>query len=163
MYKRILNNKNKRSYSYLPKENFSEGTFIGRVFNPKVQGPSVVTINKSNFNRKYLNSLKGGQVFDLSYKEGIPTISHLLRNSNSNVSALVQEQLSRIEQSKTLQKEQNLGHIEEIMENSLKEKNEKINLLSPVDLQSIKAAGVTFITSLLERLEKKKKLFLIKF
>jgi fumarylacetoacetate (FAA) hydrolase family protein len=93
---------------------------------------------------------KGGEVFDLSCSEGIPTVAHLLGNP-LNVTNSVKQTLERIENSRMLQKEQHLGHIEEIMQNSIELKKESTHLLSPVDLQSVKACGVTFITSLLER------------
>jgi fumarylacetoacetate (FAA) hydrolase family protein len=43
----MKNFSNVKNYSYLPKGNFSEGTFIGRVYNPKTKGPVVVSVNKS--------------------------------------------------------------------------------------------------------------------
>jgi hypothetical protein len=45
----MKNFSNVKNYSYLPKGNFSEGTFIGRVYNPKTKGPVVVSVNKSLF------------------------------------------------------------------------------------------------------------------
>ncbi len=45
-----------------------------------------------------------------------------------------------------------LCSLKELLENSLAEENAGIHLLSPVDLQCIKAAGVTFAVSLIERL-----------
>eukprot|EP01080_Neovahlkampfia_damariscottae_P002190 gene2190-2054_t len=140
MYKTILNKlKLKKSANYSSVPFYSEGTFVGRVYNPKTKGPSIVSMSKD------------GHVYDLTHSKGISTVSHLLTNSNLDIAGVVKENMKRIQKSKSLQRGQNLGHIEEIMENSLKPEKQLIKLLSPVDLQSIKACGVTFITSLLER------------
>lgn len=115
--------------SYLPKDGFV-GTLIGRAWVPDlitgtVAGPSPVLITEES-------------VFDL-----IP-VAHTcadLLNNGFDRSAINLSQFSR------------LGSYEEIMANTLRapRDQELPYFISPVDLQSIKACGVTFMVSMLER------------
>jgi fumarylacetoacetate (FAA) hydrolase family protein len=115
--------------SYLPEDGFA-GTLIGRVWIPEhltgtAAGPSPVLVMEAG-------------VFDLS--PIAPTCSDLL-NANFTRSAADLSQLER------------LGSYEAIMANTMAaQRNEEIPYFqSPVDIQSIKACGVTFMVSMLER------------
>ncbi|MGN9714455.1 fumarylacetoacetate hydrolase family protein [Acinetobacter variabilis] len=103
----------------------TQGCLIGRAWVPhKIAGPSPVI-------------LRGNQVFDIS--SHFNTISELLE-TDSPISAL-----SKIEG-------QLIGNIDEIFANTLPEPDlSKAYFLAPIDLQVIKAAGVTFAASMLER------------
>ena len=114
--------------SYLPEDEFT-GTLIGRAWVPKqltgsVAGPSPVLL-----------TAKG--VFDLS--KIAPTCSDLL--SGPNLSALDYAQLER------------LGSYDDIMDNTMSARRDVTlpYFLTPIDIQSIKACGVTFMVSMLER------------
>jgi len=114
---------------FLPQDGFT-GTLIGRVWSPssatqKIAGPSPVLITQ-----------KG--VLDLA--SIAPTCAELI-NHGFNTEGL---DLSRLE---------NLGNYVDIMENTLsaQRKHDLPHFLSPVDLQAIKACGVTFVVSMLER------------
>ena len=115
--------------SYLPKDGFT-GTLIGRVWIPtqltgSIAGPSPVLITET-------------AVFDLT--PIAPTCADLL-NSDIDITKL------------DLSKLQGLGSYDEIMENTTAvSRNPTIpHFLSPIDIQSIKACGVTFMVSMLER------------
>lgn len=115
--------------SYLPQDGFS-GTLIGRVWVPsavsgKVAGPSPVL-------------LTGEGVFDLS--RIAPTCAELLSNQFSRAGC----------DTRTLAR---LASYATIMANTLAApRNHDVpHFLSPIDLQSIKACGVTFMISMLER------------
>jgi fumarylacetoacetate (FAA) hydrolase family protein len=116
-------------YDYLPVDKFA-GTLIGRAWVPatltgSVPGPSPVLL-----------TVEG--VFDLS---GIaPTCAELLSNGFNLCECEIGD-LSR------------LGGYAEIMANTLaiQRNAESPYFLSPIDLQSIKACGVTFMVSMLER------------
>ncbi|HZH73407.1 MAG TPA: hypothetical protein VFD91_12995, partial [Mariniphaga sp.] len=103
----------------------TQGCLIGRAWVPhKIAGPSPVI-------------LRGNQVFDIS--NHFNTISELLE-TDSPISAL-----AKIEG-------QLIGNIDEIFANTLPEPDpSKAYFLAPIDLQVIKAAGVTFAASMLER------------
>jgi fumarylacetoacetate (FAA) hydrolase family protein len=106
-------------------EDAASATLAGRVWRPDLQGPSVV-------------ALRDGTVYDVS--RHFPTIRDLceeedpaaaLRNAEGEV----------------------LGSLSEILANTPIERRDPDRpwLLAPLDLQAIKAAGVTFAISLLER------------
>jgi fumarylacetoacetate (FAA) hydrolase family protein len=106
-------------------EDAASATLAGRVWRPDLQGPSVV-------------ALRDGTVYDVSRR--FPTIRDLceeedpaaaLRNAEGEV----------------------LGSLSEILANTPIERRDPDRpwLLAPLDLQAIKAAGVTFAISLLER------------
>ena len=117
------------SASLLPDDG-TTGTLIGRVWLPAsmtgtVAGPAPVLLN-------------GKEMLDLS-------------SVGATVSELINQNLSRssVQDSKL----HSVGSIEDILSNSLAETPDpdKPVLLAPVDIQSIKACGVTFICSMLER------------
>ncbi len=114
---------------FLPQDGFA-GTLIGRVWVPtaltqNIAGPSPVWITE-----------KG--VLDLT--SIAPTCAEVLNNGFST---------EKIDFSKL----KNLGHYDDIMANTLAAKRDDNipHFLSPVDIQAIKACGVTFVVSMIER------------
>ena len=103
--------------------NYSEGCFVGRIWDSAKGGPCLVTI-------------KGNYIYDITSKE-IPTIRDLLELKDIN------EYLESCDSTK-------LVSTEELLQSSLK-KNSGMSLLAPCDFQAIKACGVTFAKSMVER------------
>jgi fumarylacetoacetate (FAA) hydrolase family protein len=105
----------------------STATLIGRVFLPGAPGgPSPVLI-------------RGGEVFDLS---GLaPTCAALLARDDLVGTLSAARDLPVI------------GNVDDLLANSVEQERTAghAHLLAPVDLQAIKACGVTFVTSMLER------------
>jgi len=105
----------------------STATLIGRVFLPGAPGgPSPVLI-------------RGGEVFDLS---GLaPTCAALLARDDLVGTLSAGRDLPVI------------GNVDDLLANSVEQERTAghAHLLAPVDLQAIKACGVTFVTSMLER------------
>ena len=103
-----------------------QATLVGRVWVPDVEGPAVVCV-------------QNGDLYDLSAVA--PTCSQLLELSDP---------VAAIRNARGLPR---LGSFGDTLSNS----NEEIRnprtpwLLAPCDLQAIKASGVTFVASLLER------------
>jgi len=110
--------------SVLPEDGTS-GTLVGRVWLPSASGPSVVAI-------------RGDGVFDVTDK--FPTISALAEVANP--AAAVREAAGT-----------KIGTLDNIVGNALPDTRDakKPWLLAPLDLQVLKAAGVTFVVSMLER------------
>jgi fumarylacetoacetate (FAA) hydrolase family protein len=108
----------------LPEDAFV-GALVGRVWLPDVGGPSVVAVRADG-------------VFDVSAE--FPTVRDLCERP-SPVSCLRAAGGARI------------GALSEILVNSTRDGRAegRAHLLAPIDLQAIKAAGVTFARSLLER------------
>ena len=103
--------------------NYSKGCFIGRIWDNSKDGPSLIKI-------------KDGDVYDITSKE-IPTVRDLLELED------VKNYLSNVQGIKLLS-------LEELFVSSLKKKAEYY-LLAPCDFQAIKACGVTFAKSMVER------------
>ena len=103
--------------------NYSEGCFVGRIWDSVKGGPCLVTI-------------KGNYIYDITSKE-IPTIRDLLELKDIN------EYLETCDSKKLVSTEQ-------LLQSSLK-KNSGMSLLAPCDFQAIKACGVTFAKSMVER------------
>jgi len=104
----------------------SSATLVGRVWRPEVEGPALVWV-------------QGGDVYDLT---GIaPTCSQLLELQNPVAAIRAARGLPRV------------GSFRDLLDNSNEEtRNTRAPwLLAPCDLQAIKASGVTFVASLLER------------
>src|SRR6201995_4736585 len=103
----------------------TRGALVGRVWLPQAQGPAVVAI-------------RGDGVFDVSAR--FSTVSALCEESDP-ASALQSAKGERI------------GDLESILANTPPDKRDRTKpwLLAPVDLQVLKAAGVTFAISMLER------------
>lgn len=99
-----------------------QGTWVGRVWIPG-QGPAVVT-------------LKDGDVFDITCKDA-PTVRDICEPESP--SAFVRDAAGV-----------NLGSLREISQNRVGDETQ-LHFLAPCDLQAIKAAGVTFASSMVER------------
>ena len=108
----------------LPKD-WPHGCLVGRVWRPDVQGPSVVVV-------------RDGALLDIS--EVFPTMRDLCEAQEpaASVAALSGEPV---------------GALDEVLRNTPPDQRDprKPWLLAPIDLQAVKAAGVTFAVSLLER------------
>lgn len=102
----------------------ADATLVGRIYDGEVGGPCVVV-------------LRGGELADITGT--FPTMSDLFE-SDDPVSAVRSAQASRS------------WDLDTVLENSLSEAGTGPHLLAPVDLSVLKAAGVTFATSLMERL-----------
>ncbi|MCA1403724.1 fumarylacetoacetate hydrolase family protein [Ensifer sp. IC3342] len=103
---------------------YQSGTFVGRVWRPDVEGPSLVT-------------LREGQLVDITSK-AVPTMRDLLdlddpvahaRSASGETLAPLAAVMGRLEAGEAGQ----------------------LHLLAPCDLQAIKACGVTFARSMIER------------
>jgi fumarylacetoacetate (FAA) hydrolase family protein len=110
--------------STLPTD-FPAGTLVGRVWRPELGGPSVVAIREDG-------------VFDIS--RSFPTMRDLCESPDPSA-AVAGAHADRI------------GDLAELLGNTAEDKRDpkKAWLLAPIDLQAVKAAGVTFAISLLER------------
>jgi fumarylacetoacetate (FAA) hydrolase family protein len=108
----------------LPTDRFA-GTLIGRAWVPEASGPSPILVKEDG-------------IYDLS--RTVATVSALLETRNA--AALVRASAGR-----------RLGSVEELLRNSVEPDRDpgKPWLLAPCDLQVIKASGVTFAASLIER------------
>ncbi|ARM90761.1 fumarylacetoacetate hydrolase protein (plasmid) [Rhizobium sp. CIAT894] len=108
----------------------SGGLFVGRVWNPKVAGPSIVT-------------LRDGMLIDITSREA-PTLSALLEREDAG--GFVRAAGGKA-----------IGSLEEIAANSTGTPDAaRPFLLAPVDLQAVKACGVTFAQSMIERVIEEK-------
>lgn len=110
--------------SFLPRDG-SVGTLVGRVWDPAVGGPSPVVV-------------RGEGVFDISAT--LPTVRDLCEQPDP-AGCAARAQGPR------------LGSFEDILGNTPPEGRDRRRpwLLAPVDLQVLKAAGVTFAVSMIER------------
>ena len=106
-------------------EDGTSGTLVGRVFLPQAQGPAVVVVREDG-------------VFDISRR--FPTVSALCEEANP-AAALRETGGERI------------GALDALLANTPPDRRDRTKpwLLAPVDLQVLKAAGVTFAISMLER------------
>lgn len=104
----------------------TEGTYIGRAHVPGVTHPCVVTV-------------RNGEVFDITTQTA-PTVRDVCE---MNAPEKWVEQTSG----------EHIGDLATMLENSWEEAHDPSRpyLLSPIDLQAVKACGVTFVASLLER------------
>lgn len=110
---------------FLPDDGFA-GTLVGRAWlPPPVDGPAVVAFREDG-------------VFDLS--SVAPTVSELLERDDA-AEAVRRTRGTRV------------GSLDEILANTARRTRDAAvpHLLAPCDLQVVKAAGVTFAASLLER------------
>ena len=104
------------------------GLYLGRVWNAKEQGPCVVTI-------------RDGQVIDITSKEA-PTVRDIMERSDAadyvaNASG------------------QALGALSELSGATVSDLSQT-HFLAPCDLQAVKACGVTFASSMVERVIEEK-------
>ena len=109
----------------LPADGFS-GTLVGRVWLPAEAGPAVVVIREDG-------------VFDISRTAA--TVSELLESADP------------VADVRRAPRDRRLGDLGEILANTAPDRRDAAKpwFLAPVDLQALKAAGVTFAQSLLER------------
>ncbi|WP_432547413.1 fumarylacetoacetate hydrolase family protein [Kineococcus sp. SYSU DK004] len=96
---------------------------VGRVHDPVTGGPVPVAV-------------RGGELVDLSGTA--PTVAHLLRLPTPRVREAVEDAPARWD-------------VREVLAASLGRDTAAVRLLAPVDLQVVKACGVTFVDSMLER------------
>jgi fumarylacetoacetate (FAA) hydrolase family protein len=118
------------SKSYLPAD-LSAALLVGRAWRPDpVNGPSVIVV-------------RNGQVFDLTAQ--VPTVADLLDRDDCVAFALNTAG-------------EPLGPVGQLVQSSLDRfaADDAPRLCAPCDLQAIKACGVTFMVSLLERLIEEK-------
>jgi fumarylacetoacetate (FAA) hydrolase family protein len=101
---------------------FSTGTFVGRVWRPDVKGPALVVI-------------RDGTLYDITSKDA-PTMRDLLEKDDPV--GFVRAQ-----------KGDAVARLDDLI--AAKADTSAIHLLAPIDLQAIKACGVTFARSMLER------------
>jgi fumarylacetoacetate (FAA) hydrolase family protein len=107
----------------LPRE--EGGTLVGRVWRGDVGGPALVTV-------------RGGRLVDITSRE-FPTMRDLLEADDP--AALVSGRDG-----------EDIGAVEDIAAASIEQGAETaMRLLAPCDLQSVKACGVTFARSMIER------------
>lgn len=101
------------------------GTYVGRVWRPGI-GPSVVVLRR-------------GEVLDVTSSR-VPTVSELLEADD------LPDALASLDG-------ETIGSLAELEAGSLtsETREETLHLLAPCDLQAIKAAGVTFARSMIER------------
>lgn len=104
------------------------GTFVGRVWRAG-SGPSVVTVRK-------------GRVIDITSK-AIPTMRDLCEAASPAVTARDADG-------------EDIGALVDILAATVAANAAPCKLLAPIDLQAIKAAGVTFASSMLERVIEEK-------
>jgi len=103
-------------------------TLLGRAFVPDANGPAVVTI-------------RGGRVIDITSSEG-PTVRDVCQ---------MDDPVGHVR--RAMPAGTDIGSVDEIAENSWEARRNaaKPSFLAPSDLQALKASGVTFVISLLER------------
>jgi fumarylacetoacetate (FAA) hydrolase family protein len=105
-------------------------SLVGRVWRPDVKGPSVVTI-------------RGDDVIDIT--AAFPTMTELCEERDPAAAMRAANG-------------EKLGSLADILANSVSGSRDESRpwLLTPIDLQAIKAAGVTFAVSMLERVIEEK-------
>ncbi|GAA4169030.1 fumarylacetoacetate hydrolase family protein [Shinella granuli] len=110
---------------------FSRGTFVGRVWRPDVQGPAVVV-------------LRDGKLCDITSK-AIPTMRDLLETDDPAAVARAAPC-------------DPFGTLDAVLEASVEGAGNfsRLHLLAPCDLQAVKACGVTFARSMIERVIEEK-------
>lgn len=106
-------------------EDGTRGTLVGRVWLPRVGGPAVVAVRDDG-------------VFDVSAQ--FPTVSALCDHDDPA-------------QALRASKGERIGDLDQLLANTPPDHRDRQKpwLLAPVDLQVLKAAGVTFAISMLER------------
>jgi fumarylacetoacetate (FAA) hydrolase family protein len=106
------------------------GALVGRVWRPDVRGPSVVAIRADG----------SGEARVIDVTERLPTVSDLCETPDP--AASLREATGT-----------DLGSLDAVLANTPPDTRNTGRpwLLAPVDLQALKAAGVTFATSMLER------------
>ncbi len=101
---------------------FSSGTFVGRVWRPELKGPALVVVRDS-------------ALYDITSKDA-PTMRDLLEKDDPV--GFVRAQKGEV-----------VARLDDLL--AAKADQSAVHLLAPIDLQAIKACGVTFARSMLER------------
>ncbi|MCS5495946.1 fumarylacetoacetate hydrolase family protein [Cnuibacter physcomitrellae] len=109
----------------LPADRYA-GTLVGRVWDPAVEGPSPVLVREDG-------------LYDLS--GSFATVSDLLESDDPVAAA----------RAALGEGAPNLGTLEDALAATVAGDVTRVRLLSPLDLQTVKAAGVTFAVSMIER------------
>ncbi|WP_378147919.1 fumarylacetoacetate hydrolase family protein [Cnuibacter sp. UC19_7] len=109
----------------LPADRYA-GTLLGRVWDPAVEGPSPVLVREDG-------------LYDLS--DAFATVSDLLESDDPVAAA----------RAALAEGAPNLGTLEDALAATVAGDTSRVRLLSPLDLQTVKAAGVTFAVSMIER------------
>lgn len=108
----------------------ADGLFVGRIWRPDTNGPSVVVRRRE-------------RLFDIT-SSSIPTMQALLEADDAAAAAASAEG-------------RDVGEVGEVAANSTETPDHsKPYFLAPSDLQPIKACGVTFVSSMLERVIEEK-------
>ncbi|WP_092588204.1 fumarylacetoacetate hydrolase family protein [Rhizobium mongolense] len=108
----------------------SGGLFVGRVWNPQAAGPAIVTI-------------RDGEIVDITSRQA-PTLSALLEKADP--AGFVRQADGK-----------RLASLETVAANSTGRPDAaRPYLLAPADLQTVKACGVTFAQSMIERVIEEK-------
>jgi len=102
---------------------FEDAILIGRVWDPSTRGPRVVTV-------------RGDEVFDLT--PGVRTVAELMEHENPADTVLLGMGTPR-------------WNLPELVAASIEKDHSRPHLLAPIDLQVVKACGVTFVESMIER------------
>ena len=112
-------------------EDHAEASLVGRVWNPAVAGPSLVYIRDNEF-------------IDITSADA-PTMRDLLERDDPAGFVRDRDGVS-------------LGTVEDIAGNSVNHRGDtgRLHMLAPVDLQAVKACGVTFAQSIIERVIEEK-------
>lgn len=103
---------------------YERAALVGRVYVPEFNGPAVVTV-------------RGDQLVDIS--AAFPTVADLTEQADPLAALRAAADGAS-------------WPLNEVLENSRAERSDTVHLLAPVDLAAVKAAGVTFAASLVERL-----------
>jgi fumarylacetoacetate (FAA) hydrolase family protein len=105
---------------------YPDGILLGRARVPGHMHPRIVTV-------------RGGELVDITVK-GLATVRDIAESGNA--AQHVRDAAGK-----------SLGSVDSVLANSVAPSSDssKPSLLSPIDLQAIKASGVTFVVSLLER------------
>jgi fumarylacetoacetate (FAA) hydrolase family protein len=103
-------------------EIFNQGTFVGRIWRVDAKGPAVVVV-------------RNGSVYDITSKD-LPTMRDLLEQDDPV--SFVRAQRGEV-----------VAELKALLAGLVAP--DATHLLAPIDLQSIKACGVTFARSMLER------------
>ena len=112
-------------------DDHAEASLVGRVWNPDAAGPSLVRI-------------RDGEVIDITCRD-TPTMRDLLERDDP--AGFVRD-CSGV----------SLGTVKDIAGNSVNHRGDagRVHMLAPVDLQAVKACGVTFAQSIIERVIEEK-------
>jgi fumarylacetoacetate (FAA) hydrolase family protein len=110
---------------------FSRGTFVGRIWRPDVEGPALVV-------------LRDGALFDITSTD-LPTMRDLLERDDPTAVARAAPAES-------------LGTLDGVLGAFVEGAGDfsRLHLLAPCDLQAVKACGVTFARSMVERVIEEK-------